>query len=779
MDTDLSRDIVRLSRLEPDGVTVEDCAERLGLTGADLAVLFDTFDELVRRGILMRTVDERYTAPNRPQEVTGIYKGYTASFGFVLCEGLEDDVYISEQNRHTAMNNDKVTVRILQSSNGRHKREGEIIDIVERANKTIVGTFEREKRCAFVRPDDERIREDIYISLDKTGGARSSARVLVTITRWPEEGRKAEGEVTEVLGYDGDKDLDIKVIMARHGLPFAFPDDVLKEAEQIDMTVKMDDSRRDYRDRQLITVDSEDAKDLDDAIDVERLPNGNFRLGVYIADVSWYVRPGTALDREAYARGTSVYLVDRVIPMLPTVLSNGICSLNANADRYSMTCVMEIDSTGKVVHADIGPAVIRVKRRCNYKEVKKALIDDIIPDDLQPFMPMLRQLQELAGVLRQMRLRRGAIDFDFPEYKVILDPEGKPLRLEKRERTIAEQIVEECMLIANETVASYLRDSGNPTVYRIHELPEEERLNMMRTVLSSFNLPVPAGEDVKPADFQHLLEVSKGTSEEMVVQTIALRSMQQARYDTNNVGHFGLASSCYTHFTSPIRRYPDLMVHRLIRQYQQRGKLTKDEATQSLTYHKIAADMASSRERIAVEAERDTDDLKKTQYMLPFIGQPFEAHITGITSFGLFVGLENGIEGLVHISLLTDDDYEFDELTYTMRGRLGGHVYRLGDAMTVTLAKVNTEKCEIDFVPGTVDSLEDLQQLMAASAERRHKKSSGGSRPDVSKRNWFAGAKGAKKDKKPKKDKKQDRKKNQKNRGRKIKSRKGRKSKKK
>ena len=762
MNEGLSHDIINVCQSAPDGVTVEDCAERLRLAGQELPELFDTFAEMIRRGTLMRVTGDRYTTPTRSQEIVGIYKGYTATFGFVLCEDFQDDIYIAEQNRHTAMNNDKVAVRIIQSGGSRHKREGEIVRIIERANKTIVGTFERQKHCGFVRPDDERIREDIYIPLDKTGGARSSARVLAAITQWPEEGRKAEGEITEVLGYDGDKDLDIKVIMARHGLPFSFPKDVEAEAERIDKHVAWEEGRRDYRDRQLITIDSEDAKDLDDAIDVVKLPNGNFRLGVYIADVSYYVRPHTALDDEAYNRGTSVYLVDRVIPMLPTALSNDICSLNAGQDRYSMTCVMEIDPSGKVVGADIGPAVICVKRRCNYKEIKQALVDDIIPDDLQPFMPMLRVLEELAGILKAMRLRRGAIDFDFPEYKIILDTDGKPLRLERRERTIAEQIVEESMLIANETVASYLRDSGNPSVYRIHEVPEPERLEMMRTVLGAFALPVPSGDDVKPGDFQKLLKQSKGTDAELVVQTIALRSMQQARYSTNNAGHFGLASSCYTHFTSPIRRYPDLMVHRLIRQYQAEGKLSEREAEQSLAYHAAAADLASTRERVAVEAERETDDLKKAQYMLPFIGQPFDAHVTGITSFGVFVGLDNGIEGLVHISLLTDDDYEFDESTYTLRGRLGGNVIRLGDPMQVTLAKVNVEKCEIDFVPGTVDSLEDLQKIMAASAERRHKKS-GRHGSAKAKDDWFAqvqekGTKG-KKSKKDKKDKKKSRKK--------------------
>lgn len=772
MDKQLAHDIIKVCSKTEKGATVEDCAEQLDLKGGQLAQLFTVFDELARSGVLMRIAGERYLAAQKSAEITGIYKGYTKNFGFVITNDLKEDVYITESNRHTAMNNDKVQVRLLQSSQG-HRQEGEIIRIIERANTTVVGTYDRQQNCGFVIPDDERLREDIYVPLDKTLNARSSARVLVKITRWPEENRKAEGEITEVLGYDGDKDLDIKVIMARHGLPFDFPEAVKREAEAIDQTVVPTEDRRDYRDRNLITIDSEDAKDLDDAIDVVRLPNGNFRLGVYIADVSWYVRPHSAIDQEAYNRGTSVYLVDRVIPMLPTVLSNGICSLNAGQDRYSMTCVMEIDSQGQVVHADIAPAIIQVKRRCNYHEVKNALLEGIVPDDLKPFMPMLQDLRELSDILKTMRLRRGAIDFDFPEYKVILDPDGKPLRLERRDRSIAEQIVEESMLIANETVASYLRDSGNPSVYRIHEIPEPERLEMMRTVLSSFDLPVPDADEVKPADFQQLIEKSKGTDAEAVVQTIALRSMQQARYSTVNAGHFGLASECYTHFTSPIRRYPDLMVHRLIRQFQREGKLTEKEASLSLSFHTQAADQASTRERVAVEAERETDDLKKAEYMVPFVGEAFDAHITGITSFGLFVGLENGIEGLIHISLLTDDDYEFDEATYTMRGRLGGHVYRLGDPIEVTLAKVNTERCEIDFVPGRVDSLEDLQQRMAASMEKRHHRSK-----ETTKRDWMndTGHTSGKKDKKGRKNKKNSRVKKSGRKSKKKKARKGRKA---
>lgn len=722
MELDLTRAIINICKAaEPEGAGVEDCAEKLHLKGEQLPELFAVFADLVRSGKLMKIHGDQYGAAKHTQEIIGIYKGYTDSFGFLLTEAEQEDIYIGERYRHTAMNNDKVAVRILPSAQRRHRQEGEVVRILERANTRIIGTFMRERGGCFVHPDDERIHEDIYIPEAQTGAARSGARVAVTVTTWPTEKRKAEGTVTEIIGYDGDRDLAVKVIMAQHDLPFAFPPEVLQEAQSLSTKVSLQEGRTDYRNRRLITIDSEDAKDLDDAIDIERLPNGTYRLGVYIADVGYYVRPHTALDREAYARGTSVYLVDRVVPMLPEALSNGICSLNAQEDRYAMACVMDINRQGRVEKAKIGPAVIRVARRCNYTEIKKALCDSIVPDDLAPFLPALRQLQEVTTWLKEMRMRRGALDFDFPEYKIILDAEGTPLRLDKWERTIAEQIVEESMLIANETVGTYLKNTKNPSVYRVHEKPEAARMEMLRTVLSGFSLPFPTGTDPQPADFQALLTATRGTPEEAVVQMMTLRSLQQARYDIQNLGHFGLASVCYTHFTSPIRRYPDLLVHRLLRQYWQKGRLSEAEAAHSAAFYTTAAEQASMRERIAVEAERETEAVKKAQYMMPFIGEPFQAHITGLAPFGMFVGLENGIEGLIHISYLTEDVYTFDETTYTLRGTYGGHVYHLGDALEVTLARVNMERCEIDFVPGTVDGLADLQKLLAAGEARRKK----------------------------------------------------------
>ena len=723
MDNTLEHDIINVyAGLVTKKLTIEDCAELLEIKGTELNDFFAAFQQLIKEGTLMKCNREQYTLSEKAPTVTGIYKGYTNLFGFVIGTDLKEDVYISDRNRNTAMHNDKVEVCLMASGNRGHKQEGEITRIIERANTTIVGTYDRQKRVGFVKPDDERIPDDVVVPLDKTMDARSGARVVVTITKWPKGDQKAEGYISEILGYDGDKDLDINVIIARHKLPFHFSEEVMEECKKITTDVQFDNSRQDFRGDQTITIDGEDAKDLDDAVTVRSLSNGTYELGVHIADVSHYVHRGSAIDQEAFRRGTSVYLVDRVIPMLPKFLSNGICSLNAGEDRYAMSCVMEINASGTVVSKTITPSIIKVDRRCNYTEIRKALLEDIIPDDLVPFMPMLQNLRKIASYLRARRIRRGAIDFDFPEYKVLLDDNGKPLQLVKRERSISEQMIEESMLIANETVATYLQSTENPSVYRVHEVPNPEKIALLQRVIAGFELTLPLTDDVKPADLQKLLDHVKGTPAEPVVQMMTLRSMQQARYTPENLKHFGLASECYTHFTSPIRRYPDLLVHRLIRQAQHQGKLAKLEYEKSLTWLSQAALQASERERAAVEAERDTDDLKKAEYMVQFLGQTFESHITGLTPFGMFVGLENGIEGLIHISTMVDDLYYFEENAYTMIGTHSGQVYRLGDLVMVTLAKVDTDKYEIDFVLGDNVSPEKLQELMDKRSRRSGKR---------------------------------------------------------
>lgn len=645
----------------------------------------------------------------------GIFKVYRKTFGFVISPDGKEDVYVSSENFNGAMHNDKVRVRTTVAING--KTDGIITDILERANATIVGTYDRQKEFGFVIPDDERLLDDVYVALPNTLNARSGAKVIVTITKWPENGKSPEGIITEILGYKGDKGLDINCIMAQHKLPFKFPEDVIKESEKINSAIHLDGERLDLREWQLITIDGEDAKDLDDAVSCTIKANGNYELGVHIADVSHYVTARTAIDREAYNRGTSVYLVDRVIPMLPEVLSNGICSLNAGEDRYAMSCIMEINHQGQVLNRFIRPSVIRVGRRCSYTEVFKALTQDIIPDDLVEYMHLLHNLQDVASDLTAMRQRRGAIDFDFPEYKVLLDEDGTPLKIVKRERTIAERLIEECMLIANETVASFLRDTERPSVYRIHELPSEEKLGNLQTVCTYLGKPFTFDGEVEPIKIQQFLESLKGTDIEPIAQIMTLRSMQQARYSTVNVGHFGLASECYTHFTSPIRRYPDLMVHRLVkRAIGWRDGYTKRDTNEEFLVK--ACDHSSEREQVAVAAERDTIDLKRVQYMAPFVGQSFEGRISSITSFGLFVELENGVDGLVHISMMDDDYYEYDETHFVLYGRRTGKEYHLGETVTVTLIKADTERKQIDFVLGEITDIGSLQGRLAQSTSR-------------------------------------------------------------
>ncbi|MCF0155845.1 MAG: ribonuclease R [Veillonella sp.] len=721
--------------ISPDYAHIEDAAYFADVKGAKaLNAFFREVQYLVDDGILEYAGNDNYRY-KESQYVEGIFKGYRKSFGFLITPPDQEDVYIAAENQNGAMHNDKVRVRIVPSHRRDSKQEGIVVEILERANETIVGTYDRQKDFGFVIPDDERIGMDVFVEHKNNLNARSGAKVLVKITRWPEGNKKPEGIISEILGYKGDAGLDISCIMAEHKIPFHFPEEVLKAAEKIDQHIYEDADRLDLRQEQIITIDGEDAKDLDDAVSVKELDNGNLLLGVHIADVSHYVKSGGDIDKEAYNRGTSVYLVDRVVPMLPEVLSNGICSLNANEDRYAMTCLMEINEAGKVLNYKIRPSIIRVGRRCSYNEIYKALRQDIIPDDLVPYMGLVHRLERLFKALNGMRKRRGALDFDFPEYRVMLDSQGVPLRIVKRERTIAERIIEECMLIANETVATHLEKTGHASVYRIHEQPVDEKLEAFQTVLRYLGHELSfKGEDVTPREIQAFLETIKGTDVEQVAQIMTLRSMQQAKYSIDNLGHFGLASQCYTHFTSPIRRYPDLMVHRLLKAHMhwKEGYSKRDMADDWIAK---AAEHSSVQEQVAVAAERDTDDLKKVQYMAPFVGQVFEAKVNSITSFGMFVELENGIDGLVHINMMNDDYYYYDEDHFILVGRHTGKTFHLGQPVTVTLVKADVDKKQIDFVLGEVDNLVALQQKMEAQQASRGQKSS---RPGA-----FSKAKGA------------------------------------
>lgn len=647
----------------------------------------------------------------------GVYKSY-GRFGFLLTDDDHEDVYISDRDHLNAVNNDTVEVKTMKSETGRHNTEGRVMKVLARANDTFVCTYEMLKDGGEAVPIDEKVDMYIQIPEGQEMDATTGARVIVEVTRWPGEWTYAEGRVTEVIGYEGDKGLDIDIIVAQHRLPHVFSEKVLDEAEHLPRDIRMEKGLTDFRALPIVTIDGPDSKDLDDAVYCEKKANGHFELSVHIADVSRYVTKGSLLDDEAYRRGTSVYLADRVIPMLPFQLSNDLCSLNHDEDRYAMSCVMDVSPDGKVKTEQVTPSIVRVARRCNYPEINKAFHEGIMPEDLARFMPMLEDLKACADALRADRTRRGALDFDFPEYKVILDEEGTPLRIEKRIRSDAEKMIEDAMIAANEAVARFLEKTGHTSIYRVHEHPDEEKLNSLKRLIAIMGLNLSIPKDPEPKDMQKLLETVKGEDIEAVVQVMTLRSLPQACYSTENAGHFGIASECYTHFTSPIRRYPDLMVHRLIRQAIS-DKLSKAELKKQTEFLLRAADHCSETEQNATDTERDVDDLKMTEYMVPFVGEPFDAHVTGVTRFGVFVGLDNGVEGLIHIDSMDDDEYMYQEDTMTLKGRFSGTTYSMGMPVRVTLVKADKERREVDFIMGEIHSPLNLEKKTRSSSKSK------------------------------------------------------------
>ncbi len=651
----------------------------------------------------------------------GVYKSYGTRFGFLLTDDEHEDIYIAEADRLNAVNNDTVEVKTMKSRTGRHSTEGKIIRVVERADTSFVCTYEMTRDGGEAIPVDEKINMVIQIPEGQEMDAVTGARVVAEVTEWPGEWTDAKGKVTELIGYEGDKGVDIDIIIAQHKLPHVFSDELMEEANHLSRDIHPGEGVADFRDQPIVTIDGADSKDLDDAVYCVRKENGHFELGVHIADVSRYVRRGTLLDKEAYRRGTSVYLADRVIPMLPFQLSNDLCSLNHDEDRYAMSCIMDVAPDGTVKKERITPSVVRVARRCNYAEINQAFKEDVASDDLRIHLPMLRDLKACADALRKNRTKRGALDFDFPEYKVILDEEGKPLRIEKRMRGEAEMMIEDAMIAANETVARFLRDTGHTSVYRVHDHPDEEKLNALKRLIMIMGLPIQIPKDPEPKDIQKLLEEVKGQDIEAVIQVMTLRSLPQACYSTENNGHFGIASECYTHFTSPIRRYPDLMVHRLIRQALSE-ELTKAEWKRQTEFLVRAADHCSEAEQNATQTERDVTDLKMTEYMVPFVGEPFEARITGITRFGIFVGLENGVEGLIHIDTMEDDEYIYQEDTMTLQGRFSGKTYAMGMPLQVTLVRADKEKKEVDFIMGEIHSPLNLEKKTRSGSKSHAKR---------------------------------------------------------
>ncbi len=632
----------------------------------------------------------------------GVFSGNARGFGFVAIEGQEEDVFIPADRTGGALHGDRV--QIVIDSEGRGGRpEGTVVRILEHANETLVGTYEKGKGYGFVVPDNQRISKDIFIPQGCDQGAVSGHKVMVKIKDFGEKkGKKPEGVITEILGHIHDPGVDILSIVKAYGLPEDFPAAVKTQLKQIPDEVKKDSwaGRKDLRDLLTVTIDGKEAKDLDDAISIERAGEG-YLLGVHIADVSHYVQEHTPLDEEAFKRGTSVYLVDRVIPMLPHKLSNGICSLNEGEDRLALSCLMEIDGQGNVTGHEIAETVIRSDRRMTYTAVN-AIVTDHDPQvtaEYAEFAEMFLLMKELADILRKKRHARGSIDFDFPESKIVLDEKGKPLEIKAYERNAATRIIEDFMLLANETVAEDYFWQDLPFLYRTHDKPDEDRMKRLGTFINNFGyvLRMPGGQ-VYPKEIQKLLDKVEGTPEELLISRLTLRSMKQAKYTIENTGHFGLAARYYTHFTSPIRRYPDLQIHRIIKE-SLHGGLTGKRISH---YEKILPQVAvqtSALERRADEAERETDKLKKVQYMEQFIGQEFEGVISSVTSWGFYVELPNTVEGLVHISELRDDYYVFLEERYELSGEMTGKTYKLGQTIRVQLTGCDRFSKTIDFIP--------------------------------------------------------------------------------
>lgn len=705
------------------------------LTAEDLMEIFDVRDtgltkfrqliyDMENEGEIVRTRTGRYGVPERMDLVVGRLQGNNKGFGFIIPDNQElADVFISANALNGAMHNDRVIARLHRQTQPGKRQEGEIIRILARANQTVVGTFESSRHFGFVTPDDPRMGQDIFIPRDEFNGAKNGMKVIVTLTRWPEKRRNAEGKVTEVIGFKDAPGVDILSIIKQHGLPLEFPDEVMAEADATPAVVlpAETDGRLDLRGLRMVTIDGEDARDLDDAVSVEKLANGHYKLGVHIADVTHYVREGSALDREAQNRGTSVYLVDRVIPMLPKNLSNGICSLNAQVDRLAMSVFMELNKRGEILNYSIHESVIRVAARMTYGKVTEILTNEETPlrTEYAEFVHDFVLMDELRQILRRRRMGRGAIDFDFPELKVKIDEQGKPLAVVKRERSVADSLIEEFMLAANETVAEHAAKLDIPFVYRIHEDPDGEKMAELNELLHTFGYHLKTTKEVRPDHLQAILEKISGRPEERIISTVVLRSMKQARYDPENLGHFGLAAEYYTHFTSPIRRYPDLMIHRILRESLRKGLNAKRKTKLEKMLPEITTH-ASERERAAADAERDTVKLKIAEYMEDKVGQVYPGIISGVTAFGLFVELENGVEGLVHVSNMVDDYYHYQEKQYTLLGERTKKAYRIGTPVEVRVSKVNREEQNIDLL---LNDVEDNRTPGAAADQSRSGKS--------------------------------------------------------
>ena len=633
----------------------------------------------------------------------GYYRKNAKGFGFVKLEDREDEIYISKENSLNALNGDHVLIEITEKENKIKRAEGKIVRILKHEKDTVVGTFQYNKNFGFVIPDDKNFGTDIYISKRNFGKARNNHKVLVKITKYPKNGKKAEGKIIEVLGNINEAGVDMLSIIKEHNLPAKFPEAVVEEAKKCGDKVDKKDipNRRDFRNEIIFTIDGEDAKDLDDAVRVEKLENGNYRLEVHIADVSYYVKENSLLDSEALVRGTSIYMLGRVIPMLPRELSNGICSLNAGEDRFTLSCIMEIDNKGNLVSSDICKGIICVTERMNYTDVQKILDgeDEEVLERYKTYIKDFKLMEELAKILKNRRLENGYLNLDIPETKIELDIDGKVVDVGKYETTFSNEIIEQFMLTANETVAEKFYWLEAPFIYRVHEEPDLEKVKELNKFLYNYGLKIKASKDnIYPKEFAKVLEEIKGKEEERVISTLILRTLKLARYEPENKGHFGIASKYYCHFTSPIRRYPDLFIHRVISKYLENNYVIDEgEYNELKKQSEDRSNQSSEREKVATEVEREAEKMKMAEYMESRIGEEYDAIISSITSFGVFAELENTIEGLIRFENLGDEYFIYNEERKILIGELTNKTYKIGDKIRIRVIRASKELKEIDF----------------------------------------------------------------------------------
>lgn len=678
----------------------EELAIEFEIGKKDVKEFYKVLESMEKEGIIIRNNKDKYGPISSDYLVVGRLQGHEKGFAFVIPnDKTRDDIFIPAENMNSAMNGDIVVANLTSRQEAGRRQEGDIVRILERANDTIIGTYEDNGNFGFLIPDEHRIAYDVFIPKAQTGGAKNGQKVVVEVTRWPEQRRNPEGKVVEILGHLSEKGTDILSVIRLFKLPEDFPAKVQDQADMIDQEVSARDleGREDLRDLVCFTIDGPDAKDFDDAVSIERLDNGNYKLGVHIADVAHYVRENSALDKEALSRGNSVYLIDRVIPMLPKELSNGICSLNPHLERLTLSVFMEIDKKGTVLDHKIVESVIKSKHRLIYDDVSDFLENDDpqAKEKLKDILNELSTMHELMEILKEKRERRGSIDFDFPESFIELDDNGKPIDIKVRERRVANRMIEEFMLVCNETVAEEFYWAEIPFLYRVHEEPNPEKLEAFAKFIHNFGYSLK-GKEIHPKELQLLTQEIKGKKEESVISTILLRSLKKAVYSPESGIHFGLAAQYYSHFTSPIRRYPDLVIHRIIKDYL-KGKLIGDKLIRLESVLPEIADHTSMTERRAEDAEREVDDLKKAQYMAERIGEEYTGIVSSVTSFGLFVQLENTIEGLVHFNNMDDDFYRFDEENYYIIGERTKRIYRLGDEVKIEVIGADVGKRTIDF----------------------------------------------------------------------------------